>query len=247
MGRPPQPLLSREAIARAALELLDAEGPDGLGMRRIAEQLGVRAPSLYNHVSGQDEIIDLVHDLIDREIDTATLANPDWRQGLDAFARSYRQAFLRHPHAIALVARRPILNHATLNLYDSAAAALGRAGLPPADVMPVIAILDYLVLGSTVETFIGGFAAAPEEYRTRYPDLASALAATDRATVDDDAFELALDLMLNDLEGRVSRSATGRSRKRRAASRMAPARGDKRPEKPGSADDGSPRAVSGST
>jgi AcrR family transcriptional regulator len=222
LGRPSQQLLTREAIARAALELLDTEGPDGLGMRRVAERLGVRAPSLYHHVSGRDEVIDLVHDLIDREIDTTTLANPDWRQGLDAFARSYRQAFLRHPHAIALVARRPILNHATLNLYDSAAAALGRAGLPPAGVMLVIAVLDYLVLGSAVETFIGGFTAAPEEYQTRYPDLASALAATDRATVDNDAFDRALHLMLNDLEARISRPATGRSRNRRAATTVAP-------------------------
>jgi AcrR family transcriptional regulator len=207
LGRPPQPLLTRDRIARTALRLLDAEGPDGLGMRRIAQELGVRAPSLYNHVSGQDEIIDLVHDLIDREVDTSGLGDPAWREGLEAFARSYRRAFLRHPHAIALVARRPILNHATLNLYDSAAAALGRAGLAPADVMRVIALLDYIVLGSAVETFIGGFAASPEEYQTKYPDLAAALIATDHATVDDDAFDLALQLMLDDLDERLAHPA----------------------------------------
>ena len=90
MGRPPRPLLSRDSIARTALDLLDRDGQEGLTMRNLARERKVQAPSLYHHVTGQDEIIDLVHELVDSEIDTAVLADPDWRYALQTFARSYR-------------------------------------------------------------------------------------------------------------------------------------------------------------
>ena len=72
MGRPARALLTRDQIAVTALQLLDEEGPTGLGMRRLARRMGVKAPSLYHHVAGQDEIIDLVHELVDNEIDITT-------------------------------------------------------------------------------------------------------------------------------------------------------------------------------
>ena len=58
MGRPSRALLSREAIARAALEVVDESGADGLTMRALAHRLGVKAASLYNHVTGKDELLD---------------------------------------------------------------------------------------------------------------------------------------------------------------------------------------------
>lgn len=45
--------LNREAVVAAAAELADAEGLDSLSLTRLAEQLGVRTPSLFNHISGQ--------------------------------------------------------------------------------------------------------------------------------------------------------------------------------------------------
>jgi AcrR family transcriptional regulator len=39
-----------EEIVRAARELLEEEGIDGLSMRRLAERLGIRAPSIYKHL-----------------------------------------------------------------------------------------------------------------------------------------------------------------------------------------------------
>ena len=57
-GRPSRPPLNEEAIARAALELIDDSGWAACTMSRLAHRLGVRAPSLYHHVSGQQEILD---------------------------------------------------------------------------------------------------------------------------------------------------------------------------------------------
>src|SRR6202000_3281865 len=54
--------LTVEAIVAAAIDVLDEDGVVGLSMRRVADQLGTGAASLYAHVSGKDELLELVFD-----------------------------------------------------------------------------------------------------------------------------------------------------------------------------------------
>ncbi|MDH6576110.1 TetR/AcrR family transcriptional regulator C-terminal domain-containing protein [Kitasatospora sp. MAP5-34] len=223
MGRPSRALLSRELIARAALELVDEHGADGLTMRALADRLGVKAASLYNHVSGKDELLDGLAELVNAEIDLSPLEAgrplvpgsppaPDsgrsWREGLAAYARGYRAAFIRHPNTIALLARRRVEAERQLLGYDTLLAALGRAGLTPADAAEAAAALDYLVLGSALETFTEGFTRDTAEYRPRYPALAGALEASAArgdgpGGLDERGFELALRLLLDGLAARI--------------------------------------------
>ncbi|HUO70850.1 MAG TPA: hypothetical protein VMU39_08745 [Solirubrobacteraceae bacterium] len=42
----------REEIARATCQLLEMDRPSGLSMRRLADQLGIRAQSLHKHIEG---------------------------------------------------------------------------------------------------------------------------------------------------------------------------------------------------
>ncbi|MFC9326145.1 TetR/AcrR family transcriptional regulator [Kitasatospora sp. NPDC057015] len=211
MGRPSRALLSREIIAGAALEVVDAHGPDGLTMRALAEHLGVKAASLYNHLAGKDELLDALAELVNAEIDLAPLAGlgaTGWRPGLAAYVRGYRAVFLRHPHTIALLARRRVEAERQLLGYDTLLAALGRTGLAPADAAETAAAIDYLVLGSALETFTAGFTRAAAEYRPRYPALAGALEASAErgggpAGLDDRGFELALGLLLDGLAART--------------------------------------------
>lgn len=201
MGRPSRALLTRERIALAALQVVDEEGPDGLTMRALAERLGVKAASLYNHVDSKDALVDAVSELVNEEIDHTPLADADWRAGLTAYARGYRAVFLRHPNTIALLARRRVEATRALRGYDALLALLDRAGLTAADAAEVAAALDYLVLGSALETFTAGFTRAPEVYRPDYPALADALDASferggGAAGLDDRGFELGLRLLL---------------------------------------------------
>src|ERR1700741_3352131 len=55
-----RPALTVEAIVAGAIEVLDEAGVAGLSMRRVADQLGTGAASLYAHVSGKDELLELV-------------------------------------------------------------------------------------------------------------------------------------------------------------------------------------------
>ncbi|MEU7554734.1 TetR/AcrR family transcriptional regulator C-terminal domain-containing protein [Streptomyces sp. NPDC044571] len=211
MGRPNQPLLSREIIARAALELLNAEGPEALKMRTLADRLGVRGASLYHHVASKDDVLDAVTELINEEIDLTPLGHPDWREGIAAYARGYRRVYLRHPNVIAPAARRRVEAERALLGYDALLAALVRAGCTPAGAAEAAAALDYLVLGSALETFTAGFTRSPEAYRPDYPALADALAGADAAdgglaALDDRGFELGLGLLLDGLAARAKQS-----------------------------------------
>ncbi|MFF1904901.1 TetR/AcrR family transcriptional regulator [Kitasatospora sp. NPDC058218] len=221
MGRPTRALLSREIIARAALDVVDEQGSDGLTMRAVADRLGVKAASLYNHVSGKDELIDGLAELVNAGIDLRPLSGTsgtsgsggDWRPGLTAYVRGYRAAFLRHPNTIALLARRRVEAERQLLGYEALLGALGRAGLAPADAAEAAAAIDYLVLGSALETFTAGFTRSSADYRPRYPALAGALEAsaargggpgTGAPGLDERGFELALRLLLDGLAARLA-------------------------------------------
>lgn len=205
MGRPAQALISRDRIAVAALELLDEHGPAGLGMRPLAQRLGVQAPSLYHHVSGLDEVIELVHDLVDSRIDLSALADADWRRGMERFARSYRQAFLDHPNVLPVVVRRPLHARLALRVYEGQAGALERLGLPRPEAMRFMALLDYIVLGSAMDVFILGFADL-DQVGEDLPNLRAALAVTDVETIDEEAFSVALRTYLDALAERLARA-----------------------------------------
>ena len=65
---------SPEGIVDAALVVLDREGLDGFSMRAVAEELGTGAGSLYWHVRGKEELLNL---MVDRVIGALEVPDPD--------------------------------------------------------------------------------------------------------------------------------------------------------------------------
>ena len=53
-------MVSRQSISDAAKHIIEANGLDNLSMRTLAAALGIKAPSLYDHVKNRDEVIALV-------------------------------------------------------------------------------------------------------------------------------------------------------------------------------------------
>lgn len=195
--------LSREVIAVAALGLLDSHGVTALTMQGLANSLGVKAPSLYNHVHGLEDVVDLVQELVNLEIDQSGFGDDDLRAGLEAVARSYRAAYLRHPNVLAHVVRRVMKAPTAVALYGNFADCFVRQGVPRDDVLMCTAMIDGVVLGSTLDTFHAGFT-APADYADEHPALAQALAASDRGQLDDEAFQVALDAVITQIERRIS-------------------------------------------
>ena len=109
---------AREIVA-AARELLEAEGPEALSMRRLAERLGIRAPSIYKHLPGKDALEAAVISDGFEEF-AATLDGTT----LDGLVRGYRAFAREHPHLYRLMTGGPLDRELLL------AGAEDRAALP---------------------------------------------------------------------------------------------------------------------
>jgi AcrR family transcriptional regulator len=48
----PRSHLTKQTVVQAAADLINAEGLEALSLGRLAKELGIRTPSLYNHVDG---------------------------------------------------------------------------------------------------------------------------------------------------------------------------------------------------
>lgn len=102
-------------VVEAARRILEREGPDGLTMRRVAERMGIRAPSLYKHVDGKEELEELLmadafHELGQQLHDAVgSLGKGGSRKkALTELARVYRRWALAHPHLYRLVTGGPL-------------------------------------------------------------------------------------------------------------------------------------------
>jgi AcrR family transcriptional regulator len=206
VGRPPNPLLSREAIVSTALALADSEGLEALSTRRLAAELGVAGPSLYNHVGTKDELLDDVVDTVLAKVDTSMFAElsaekPHWRAALEKWARTYRDAIAAHPNIVPVLAaglgRRPN----ALRIANEVFGGLVSAGWPRREAISVGAVVRYFVLGSALGSFASAFPTDAAVYSNSYPHLDGAhLLATRQQRVDRRAFDTGLQAVLDGLE-----------------------------------------------
>src|SRR5690606_31349546 len=116
--RPTTPLLSLEAIRQAGLEIIDNEGLERLSMRRLAERLGVRAASLYNHVPTKEHLLHEIADGVMAQVDVSGF-EVDWVTGLRSWARSSRAALAAHPNLVPFLASGPARRENALRRADA--------------------------------------------------------------------------------------------------------------------------------
>lgn len=204
-------MLSRERIHAGALRIVDADGLDGLSMRRLAAELGVRAPSLYGHVASKEELLHAVANDVMAQVDVSAFDDGDWQQGLRVWARSYRAALARHPNLVPFLAYGPARREASLRAADAVHGGLVGAGWPPRYATMIGASTKYLVVGAAMGSFSRGFEDDVQIYLDRYPNLVDAPSLREHADeIDAESFELALDAFLTGLAKRY-RTIVGRT------------------------------------
>ncbi len=99
--------VSRSAILRVALRIVDRDGVDGLSMRRLSEEVGRDPTVLYRHISNKAELLDLVAEAVLGQLQVDT-ADPDWAAQLRAVAHDFRRLALEHPNVVPLLVTRPL-------------------------------------------------------------------------------------------------------------------------------------------
>jgi AcrR family transcriptional regulator len=213
MARPSRPLLSRERIVACALGLVDEEGLQAVSTRRLAAELGVSGPSLYNHFRNKDEILDAVADTVCAQVEVSMFTDgTDWRRALVDWARSYRAALNAHPNIVPFLAQGPGRRPSQLRMADAVFGGMTRAGWPNAQATHIGALMRYFVAGSALGSFARGFVGDPSLYEDDYPHLDQAhLLARHRRQVDDGAFETGLAAIVDGLAARFPREDGGSS------------------------------------
>lgn len=156
-GGPRQPVqepggvsaLSRERIVATAVDLLDAQGVDGLTMRRLADRLGSGVMSLYWHVDKKEDVFDLALDsVLEYRGPPQAVKAQDWRGEVAHMLEDWRASMLRHPWSASLLPRRA-LGPNILNRLELLSKTLSGAGVADADLNVAIWSLWNYVMGAT--------------------------------------------------------------------------------------------------
>ncbi len=119
--------LSRDRVLEAAMRLADAGGIESLTMRRLAQELGVEAMTLYYHVANKDDILNGIVDNVVREFELPTRSG-DWKAEIRRMAMSAYEVLLRHPWAANLVLSASGISPARLRYMDSILRSVREAG-----------------------------------------------------------------------------------------------------------------------
>ena len=147
--RAPVPL-SRDRVIVAALRVADAEGIDAVSMRRLGQELDVEAMSLYKHVTGKEDLLDGLVDLVMSEVPPPSPDDP-WRAGIRRASLDLHGALLRHPWAVSVMETRRTPGPTRLRYLDTVVGLLLGAGFDTRGVADAFMAIDSLVYGFTMQ------------------------------------------------------------------------------------------------
>ncbi len=204
--------LSRERVLRAAMTLADESGIEALSMRKLAESLGVKAMSLYNHVENKADVLDGIVDAAWGEI-VVPSGEDDWKTAIREIAISAHQTMLRHPWASGLrTPQKP--GPARLRYGEALLGCFRNAGFSKDLTYHAYHIIESYILGYTLQVLnyqavdpeqFAGIAASflRGEFLAEYPHFTEHVQQhmePEPGQDDVSAYELGVDLILDGLE-----------------------------------------------
>ncbi|MEZ4502279.1 MAG: TetR/AcrR family transcriptional regulator [Dehalococcoidia bacterium] len=217
-GSPARTPLSRERVLHAAVALADAEGLPSLSMRRLGQELGVEAMSLYNHVASKDDVLDGVVDLVMQEIEVEPSDGAGWQASVRRSVLAAREVLTRHSWMPAVIETRTTPTPAMMAYMDAMIGRFLAGGFSVDLTHHALHVLGSRVLGFTQELYDDDGPASGsaedamllfQQMASQYPNMArmfqEVLHDTDDAILgdgcDSDAeFVFGLDLILDGLE-----------------------------------------------
>ena len=220
-GSGPRVPLSKERVLRAAVNLADESGIESVTMRRLADELGAEAMSLYYHVANKEDVLDGIADAVAREINQAVdrAGEPsdaaNWKTAMRRRILAARQVLLRHRWAPGLFETRTTTSPAIIRHFDALVGLMRDGGFSYDLAHHGLHALGSRALGFSQELFDpgdgagpGDATASPADIASQFPHLAAML--TEIAHDDPDStlgwcddqteFEFGLDLILNGLD-----------------------------------------------
>ncbi|WP_405218585.1 TetR/AcrR family transcriptional regulator C-terminal domain-containing protein [Agrococcus sp. Ld7] len=197
--------MNRNRIVTAALDLVDEDGAEALSLRAVARRVDRQVSSLYNHISGRGELIELVRGRIVAEIDVSAFGRDRWDIALETWASSYLSAFAAHPNLVRLLATTPIRDASTFAMYDAVVSSLVSSGWPRHEAVAVMRTVEAHVLGSALDLVAPDDMLAQHAVPTELASIRTALDPAHAASYSADrAFQLGIEALLTGLRARRS-------------------------------------------
>ncbi|MEU6478161.1 TetR/AcrR family transcriptional regulator C-terminal domain-containing protein [Streptomyces sp. NPDC047017] len=222
----PRDTLTADRIIRAAIELLDEEGLDGLNMRSLAKRLGSAATAVYWHIKTKDDLVRLAGDVLWTEIDQPDPDTTDWRTAATAQATGMHAMLTRHPWLGQAFGSHFLYGPGQSRHNDLSLAIYEKAGFGAADADRAAATVFVFALGSALgpasqisltrrlarngedaEQRMNDAMASATETALRFPRLRERLgtpAAEQYAAAPEDAFVFGLRAVLDGFEARLA-------------------------------------------
>lgn len=144
--------LTRERVLHAAVALADREGIGAVSMRKLGQELGVEAMSLYNHVANKEEILDGIVDLVVMEVDPPD-AGAHWKTALRNRILSARAMLVRHPWASAVIVSRVNITPTMMQYMESMGGILRGGGFSVDLMHHALHVLGSRILGFVQELY----------------------------------------------------------------------------------------------
>ena len=155
MSRPepatePRARLSKERVLRAAVALAARDGIESLTMRKLADELGAGAMSLYHYVPNKEQLLDGMVDIVFSEIELPT-TDVDWKTAMRRRAISTREALNRHRWAVGLMEGRTTHGPANLGLHNAVLGCLRAAGFSLEMTVHAYSVQDAYIYGFALQ------------------------------------------------------------------------------------------------
>ncbi|MGW1894922.1 TetR/AcrR family transcriptional regulator [Streptomyces sp. NPDC002004] len=229
----PRDTLTADLIVRAAIELLDNDGLDGLNMRSLAKRLGSAATAIYWHIKTKDDLVRLASDAIWHEVEPPDLGTTDWRTAATAHASGMHAMLTRHPWLVQAFGSHLLHGPGQARYNDLSLAIYEKAGFAADGADRAAAAVFTFVLGSALgpaaqvslnrrlskngadaEQLMADAMTRATETAMQFPRLRERLdttAAVEYAAAPDSTFAFGLQSLLDGFEARLA--AEGGSRR----------------------------------
>ncbi|MFG2025794.1 TetR/AcrR family transcriptional regulator [Streptomyces sp. NPDC048825] len=222
----PRDTLTADRIVRAAIELLDDEGLDGLNMRSLAKRLGSAPTAVYWHIKTKDDLVRLAADAIWHEVELPDLDASDWRTAATTHATGMHAMLTRHPWLGQAFGSHLLYGPGKARHDDFSLALYEKAGFAAAVADRAAATVFIFVIGSALghaielslkhrlsksgadaEQLMADAVTRAAETARQFPRLRERLgttAATEYAAAPDNTFTFGLQSLLDGFEARLA-------------------------------------------
>jgi AcrR family transcriptional regulator len=136
-------------VLGAAISLADREGIEALTMRRLAQELGVEAMSLYHYVANKDEIVNGMVDIVVEEIELPA-SGAEWKSALHSLATSAHQTLVRHRWAASRILSQDGVSEARLRYMEAILRTFRTGGFSPLGAHYAYHALESHIMGFTL-------------------------------------------------------------------------------------------------